>query len=188
MSTTINGDTITTNNITINSNGTAPTVLQSDNSNKIATTAFVNDKLGSLAGIIVMWSGGEGSVPPGWVLCNGQNSTPNLQGRFIIGYSTSSYGIGQTGGQSQVTLSTAEIPSHNHVINIQDPGHTHNYTTFREEGGGGGKEEKADADDKYQIQTTTSQTGITANSDQIGGSGSHENMPPYYVLAYIMKT
>jgi len=66
MSTTINGDTITTNNITINSSGTAPTVQSSDNSTNIATTAFVNNKLNSQiipSGIIVMWSGLQSTVP-----------------------------------------------------------------------------------------------------------------------------
>jgi hypothetical protein len=35
-------------------------------------------------GIIVMWSGS--TAPGGWHLCNGSNDTPDLRGRFIVGY------------------------------------------------------------------------------------------------------
>jgi len=36
-------------------------------------------------GGIIMWSGLISAIPGGWVLCNGLNSTPNLQNRFIVG-------------------------------------------------------------------------------------------------------
>lgn len=35
------------------------------------------------AGLIAMWSGIE--VPEGWVLCDGNNDTPNLSDKFIVG-------------------------------------------------------------------------------------------------------
>lgn len=37
------------------------------------------------SGIIVMWSGTRATIPPGWVLCDGTNGTPDLQERFIYG-------------------------------------------------------------------------------------------------------
>ena len=40
-------------------------------------------------GGIIIWSGSTGSVPGGWRLCNGSNGTPNLSGRFVVGYSAS---------------------------------------------------------------------------------------------------
>ena len=36
-------------------------------------------------GGIIMWSGATNNIPSGWVLCDGNNSTPNLQDRFIVG-------------------------------------------------------------------------------------------------------
>jgi hypothetical protein len=42
------------------------------------------------AGIISMWSGSVASIPSGWVLCNGMNGTPNLQGVFVVGAGNSS--------------------------------------------------------------------------------------------------
>ena len=38
-------------------------------------------------GVIVMWSGAISEIPEGWALCNGENDRPDLQGRFIVGYS-----------------------------------------------------------------------------------------------------
>ena len=37
------------------------------------------------SGGIVLWSGVTTNIPSGWVLCDGQNSTPDLRGKFIIG-------------------------------------------------------------------------------------------------------
>jgi hypothetical protein len=37
------------------------------------------------SGAIVMWSGTVASIPQGWLLCDGQNGTPDLRDRFIKG-------------------------------------------------------------------------------------------------------
>ena len=34
------------------------------------------------SGVITLWYGSESKIPDGWVLCNGENNTPNLQGVF----------------------------------------------------------------------------------------------------------
>ena len=58
-----------------------------------------------------MWSGATSAVPSGWVLCDGQNSTPDLRNKFIVGASdstgdTSYPGVspGATGGSADATL------------------------------------------------------------------------------------
>lgn len=61
---------------------------------------------------------------PGWRLADGTNGTVNLRDRFIVGSGTT-YATGATGGVTGVTLSVANMPAHNHVINIGDPGHAH---------------------------------------------------------------
>jgi len=64
-----------------------------------------------------MWSGSEASIPTGWVLCNGQNSTPDLRNKFIVGAGTgSNYGVAQVGGADSVTLTSNQMPSHNHTV------------------------------------------------------------------------
>lgn len=36
-------------------------------------------------GVITSFSGGLGNIPPGWVLCDGNNGTPDLRNKFIVG-------------------------------------------------------------------------------------------------------
>jgi len=49
------------------------------------------------AGAIIMWSGSIGSIPSGYVICNGSNGTPDLRDSFIVG-AGNTYGVGTTGG------------------------------------------------------------------------------------------
>ena len=49
------------------------------------------------SGAIVMWSGSIGSIPAGYYLCDGQNGTPNLKDRFVVG-AGNTYAVGNTGG------------------------------------------------------------------------------------------
>lgn len=81
-------------------------------------------------GEIRMWSGTatEAAVAaawgPGWHLCNGLNGTPYLLDKFIIA-AGGGQATGGTGGSLTNALSVANLPAHNHVINIIDPGHAH---------------------------------------------------------------
>lgn len=70
-----------------------------------------------------MWSGASNNIPAGWALCNGQNGTPNLVDRFIVG-AGSSYSVGATGGEATHALSTSEMPSHNHSFSSSSHSHT----------------------------------------------------------------
>jgi len=49
------------------------------------------------AGGIIAWSGSIGSIPTGYVICNGSNGTPDLRDRFIVG-AGNTYSVGNTGG------------------------------------------------------------------------------------------
>ena len=66
-----------------------------------------------VSGMIILWSGNTGNIPTGFVLCDGNNGTPNLTDRFVVG-AGAAYSPGATGGSSSVTLSTSQLPSHNH--------------------------------------------------------------------------
>ena len=115
-------------------------------------------------GGIIMWSGATNNIPSGWALCDGQNGTPNLQDRFIVG-AGSSYNVNDTGGAASVTLTINQMPSHNH-----------SYTMINfDQGSAGGAS-------SYGQGTSSVSTGSK------GGGQSHENRPPYYALAYIIKT
>lgn len=49
------------------------------------------------SGAIIMWSGSIGSIPAGYVICNGSNGTPDLRDRFVVG-AGNTYAVGNTGG------------------------------------------------------------------------------------------
>ena len=53
--------------------------------------------------MILLWSGSTGSIPSGFVLCNGSNSTPDLRDRFVVG-AGNSYSVGATGGATSRTV------------------------------------------------------------------------------------
>ncbi|MCK5845812.1 MAG: tail fiber protein [Bacteroidales bacterium] len=139
-------------------------------------------------GGIIMWSGS--TIPSGWALCNGQSVnghiTPNLIDRFIVG-SGGSYSVGSTGGASSVALNINQMPSHNH--GVTDPGHTHSFWTAANYVNDLETDPSTNTDHVRQnhidVNTGNSTTNITIQ--HTGGNQAHENRPPYYALAYIMR-
>jgi hypothetical protein len=134
-------------------------------------------------GLITMWSGSIGSIPAGWALCNGANGTPDLTDRFIIA-AGSTYAVGATGGSKD-----AIVVSHTHAATVTDPGHKHSQDVGYFTSGGGGPGYVS----SNPVQTVSSlinnaTTGITVSNATAGTSGTDANLPPYYALAYIMKT
>lgn len=128
------------------------------------------------AGLIAIWSGSLGSIPAGWTLCNGTNGTPDLRNSFIVG-AGSTYAVGATGGSAD-----AIVVSHTHTIT--DPGHLHNTTSS-----GSGTLINAAASGLTGASTSTTATATTGITNQSTGvSGTNANLPPYYALAFIMKT
>ena len=126
-----------------------------------------------VTGMIILWSGAADAIPSGFVLCDGNNNTPNLSGKFVVGYDASNgdYDVNDTGGAENVTLSVAQIPNHKHTTSFDGhkffPG---DGTTSVSYGGAGGY------------------PATVFSMDNTGGGQSHENRPPYYALCYIMKT
>lgn len=161
--------------------------------------------------------------PDGWVICDGKprNCTdnryqyvysllntalgvstnnannitpPNLQNVFLYGAPSSDSEQITIGGNSDVSLSTDNLPSHSHTINISDPGHNHSIYISNTSGGsspnywgwssvGTG----LTPDELSGAGFLPSTTGITATSDYTGGSTSFSILPPYVGMSYIMK-
>ena len=79
-----------------------------------------------------MWSGRIINIPSGWALCDGRNGTPDLLDRFICSVQGSSTDPGSTGGSTEKTLTTANLPSHNHEFTGLEhkhaiPDHVHQF-------------------------------------------------------------
>lgn len=51
----------------------------------------------------MFWSGSTEDIPEGWVLCDGNNGTPDLRNRFVVG-AGGDYAVGDTGGRASETL------------------------------------------------------------------------------------
>jgi len=168
------------------------------------------------AGMLVCWAGAAGSVPAGWLLCDGASvatatypdlhtaigyvyggaganfNLPDLVDRFVRGQSTQT---AATGGADSLTLSTAQMPTHTHTAtpSVTDPGHDHDLI----HGNSGGSSYFSPSEwpragtPSYHTQAVrTETTGITVsvtNADT-GSSNSFDNRPAYIEMQYIIKT
>ena len=164
---------------------TAPTAAVGTNTTQLATTAFVQAAIPS--GIITMWSGSIASVPSGWFLCDGNNGTPDLRGRFVVG-AGSTYAVGATGGSANATLI-----SHTHTGTTNSAGtHTHGGILANTLGGaqpGGFEEARGDPDwSVMSVPSAGDHTHTFTTAASGSGDGTNANLPPYYALAYIMKS
>ena len=160
-------------------------------------------------GIVQIWAGK--TVPAGYELCEGQQlkiadypelykalgdtfnkaysatgspySTtpgyfrlPDLRGRFIVGYNVSDadYGdYGKVGGEKTHRLSVEELPAHTHGQNL--------WAGASDDWKGGGHHSWPNATSHHDRTTSFGKT------DSTGSGAAHENRPPYYTLAYIMR-
>lgn len=159
---------------------TAPTAAAGTNTTQIATTAFALAN-GIPSGAILLWSGSIGSIPSGWLICDGTNGTPNLRDRFVVG-AGSTYAVGDTGGSANATL-----VSHTHTATVTDPGHLHSFNIAPRLGGSYGQPGNGEPT-ATTANTNSASTGITVTNSTEGSSATGANLPPYYALAYIMKT
>jgi len=153
-----------------------------------------------MLGEIILWSGASAPSDTRLLLCDGSSLDsadypdlytligltyggtgpsdfflPDLRGRVAIGQS-GSHSLGDAAGTETVTLTTAEMPSHTHT----DSGHSHS------------------TGNSILIATATpppldvlgpnpipASTGsASANIQNTGGGGAHNNMQPYLTLNY----
>jgi len=141
-------------------------------------------------GGIIMWSGSINSIPNGWSLCDGRTEsgikTPDLRGRFIISSGRNTYidsretenptyQIGDRGGINKYALDIKEMPKHNHYVRRDKHGNNNNSGIGNDSSVG-----------NYDATAYESMGNYYTSYE--GNSLSHENRPPYYALAFIMRT
>ena len=150
-------------------------------------------------GGIIMWSGSVADIPidKGWFLCNGQNGTPNLVNRFVVG-AGSTYPVNAFGGSADATLvshshtatsTVDENGGHKHIGFEDSDGNNIDYviTEFNVGSVGTGGTTSNSAKDAFATQKAS--TGITVGTtiSTAGSSETDKNLPPYFALAYIMR-
>lgn len=92
------------------------------------------------SGVIALWFGAIGSIPAGWLLCDGANGTPDLRDKFVVGAGLT-YAVGATGGTV------------NHTHPFTGAGHTHILEAGLDIAGGA------------NISATSSSTQVTGTTD-----------------------
>ncbi len=139
-----------------------------------------------------------GVVPRGWALCNGQLMSipqnqalfallgttyggdgvttfalPNLKGRVPIGEGNGTQ-LGESAGQTQVTLLSTQIPAHTHAVHASSSA---------------GAEDPTDRG-PAAAKTYGPATELTNMAPEavgpIGGTQPHQNMQPYLTISYIV--
>jgi hypothetical protein len=148
------------------------------------------------AGGIFLWSGSIGSIPAGYVLCNGSNGTPDLRDRFVVG-AGSTYAVDATGGSANAIVVTHDhtlsasgttAANGNHQHNVFSTGGAPLRINTGDDGrftGDSGNNDIGPTATAGSHDHTVTVTGTTASA---GNSGTNANLPPYYALCYIMKT
>lgn len=157
-------------------------VTLSENSNlnvatEKAVKTYVDNRLPG--GVIVMWSGKIQTIPQGWVLCDGNNGTPNLSDSFVLGYGKKE--LHATGGAESVELTVAQMPQHSHTGETSFKVNEPVFATERI------FSNWPSANRKYANKTNPVNVKPVLNLKPTGNGQPHDNMPPFYVLAYIMK-
>ena len=146
----------------------------------VATKKYVDQSMPS--GVIVLWSGAANAIPTGWALCNGQNGTPDLRDRFVLG-AGNKYAVGEKGGEETVTLSELQIPGHTH-----DQDYSTAYAQYTADSNTAAKalDKRSDGATGFYMTDGNYIVGTTQKNHH-SATEAHNNMPPYYTLCYIMK-
>ena len=175
-----------------------------------AGTVYDSDQIGT----IKTWAGV--TIPDNWMLCDGRSldpllypelyaalggvsspwgatdtafNLPDLRDKFLYGGSP----VGGVGGEDVHTLSVAEMPSHSHggVTGTDSPDHAHGFTaiiniyTYGQNGS-----VPNSGNSTWPAEGSTTAGANARHSHSItpeGGSGAHNNMPPYVTVAFIIK-
>jgi len=141
-------------------------------------------RVGTPKDIIVVWDGTIATIPNGWALCDGLEGRPNLLDQFVRGINTAVTNPGLTGGQTLITLITTQLPMHTHSITEAVHFHQNQRGSVATAGGG-----IFIGTDSLSQSVSTEPTTLTLSSStsSTGSDGSHNNIPPFFEIAYIIK-
>lgn len=172
---------------------------------------------GDAPGTVKMWAGQVSKIPVGYMLCNGDEllindfpdlfetvgisfggdglnnfKLPDLRGRFIVGFDSSQgsdyNNIGNKGGSDKVALTADQMAEHDHT---DRDGTSFNKLSARAAdidatNTPSGVDDKV-PDAEYRVAGMTSPQWAEATIRKVGKGEPHENRPPFFTLAYIIK-
>lgn len=143
-------------------------------------------------GMISMWSGTIEDIPALWALCDGTNGTPNLKGKFIVGYDAEDAdydAIGDNGGAKKVTPAGSNSSQSVNVTLPRDGWGTSGSGLGSVASGrlvvGSGASEGGEFLESLRAAGNSPNVASGSHSHTFSGT-EHENRPPYYTLAYII--
>lgn len=122
---------------------------------------------------------------------NGTFVTPDMRGKMPLGADTEYFQLASEGGEKEHALTIAELPSHTHLQNSHThPSHNHDYQVrLNATGFGSGAIALSNGVASGPHGTTgTTTPAATAENQNTGSNLAHNNMPPYFVVNYIIKT
>lgn len=114
-----------------------------------------------MPGMIMLWYGSVATVPSGWAVCDGNNGTPNLKGKFIRG-----------GGSGPGTVPGATGGSESHTHDFTGDGHAHDLTS---------------GIDVANVSPAGAYYHGTGSVPAAGTTDSEDTRPSFHNLCYIMK-
>ncbi len=139
-------------------------------------------------GAIILWSGSVTSIPAGWLLCNGDNNTPNLESKFVVG-----------AGKTEVPGTSGDATAHSHSLSVTGSASTstngdHNHkmpSDWYDRGLSCGKWAGIDRGAPSVKNVTTQNDGSHSHTVSLTSSGTSQAVvaprPAWYALCYIMK-
>lgn len=163
------------------------------------------------AGSIIPWP--AATPPPNWLLCdgsavsrttyaalfsvigvlygNGNGSTtfnlPDLRGRTIVGrdpVDSDFVTLGQSGGAKTHTLTEAQMPNHRHIVDW----HNHSQYVTANSGGPAIRRDFTSDGSSWSYPQGQATDGSQPGTSYVGSGQAHNNLQPYEVLNYIIKT
>lgn len=155
-------------------------------------------------GAIVEWNGELTEIPDGWAICDGNNGTPDLLDRYVVGAGFDGE-LGNTTGTN--TINGVSVPSHSHSTS---GGSLDSYSWEHEHGAGTDDRETDSRSGQYWWTTSDAahsgdwvayesnevslescddhtHSGWNVHTGEAGGDESLDNRPPSVELTYIKK-
>ena len=175
---------------------TAPTPATTDNSTRVATTAYVKNNISeTLKKVYPVGSIYMSTVSTNPATLFGFGTWEAMPaGRVLLAQGKSSWGTtynaGSTGGEATHTLTVGEIPSHTHGASANTTGeHKHGAPATGNYNGGGTGFDDGGGNNPNYTRCYTSINGNHSHTITINNTGSnqpHNNLQPY-VSCYIWK-